>query len=529
MIASSPRIMGNMRNIGNLSLDMNYPGLGSPASPSSPSYSSLPSPTFSGSWNQNKSQAELTSLLKEAYNTIKDKERDLMLAAEIGKSLLENNIALKSQYETIAIQAQQLQRERVRTTTFTLQAQSADKPNIPAIAPPRDALESSIMDSLPEFDESDSDSNFGWSTSVDLKNSLISQDLSKKNKREQGLSYKDFENIRDLENRNQMLQTKLEDTLKEYNESEKANKIKLRKTGQDLQYYQEAHASATQKIEELEKENSRLLQKTRTEFWNTRLNNKSNVNANDNIIDELLQKIRDLEDQNNSVERTKSEIERRFNRVTQDLEILQEQYNELAEASNGFENLQVAHREQELLIYELNESLEEQRAVNASLQSGMYSRQPSRSSSFSEGGIMSKALKRLSNPDSLNLFGSMNTKTTLLSELESEWFKNFQADGKKQIDPNDIVPYSPSISALGDDDMSQLDYLSDDEFSFLDELDDDDEMAMRKREWFWRRWLRSFYNFLRWIWRWCRFLVVLVAAVIMALYRGPDHILPHEV
>ncbi|CAG8447177.1 8309_t:CDS:2 [Diversispora eburnea] len=489
MITSSPRIMGNMRNIGNLSLDMNYPGLGSPASPSSPSYSSLPSPTFSGSWNQNKSQAELTSLLKEAYNSLKDKERDLMLAAEVGKSLLENNIALKSQYdalksqcETLAIQAQQLQRERIRATTFMLQAQSADKPNIPAIAPPRDALESSLIDNIPDFEESDSDSNAGWSTSVDFKNSLISQDLSRKNKREQ-----------------------------------------------DLQYYQEAHGLATQKIEELEKDNSRLLQKTRTEFWNTRLHNKSNVNANDTIVDELLQKIRDLEDQNNTVERAKSEIERRFNRVTQDLEILQEQYNELAEASNGFEILQVVNREQELHILELTESLEEQRAVVASVQSGMYSRQPSRSSSFSEGGMMSKALKRLSNPDSLNLFGSMGTnKRTLLSELESEWFKNIQTDNKALTDPNDGL-FSPSLSALGDDDISQLDYLSDDEFSFLDELDDDDELAMRKREWFWRRWLRSFYNFLRWVWRWCRFLVVLVAAVIMALYRGPDHILPHEV
>ncbi|RHZ79899.1 hypothetical protein Glove_140g53 [Diversispora epigaea] len=338
MAASSPRVM---RNIENLSLDLNYPGLGSPASPSSPSYSNLPSPTFSGSWNQNKSLAELASLLNEAYNTIKEKEKDLVLAAKIGKSLLENNIALRSQYEAIVIQAQQLQLERIKATTFTLQELSADKPSIPAIAPPRDALESSLMDSPPEFDEISSDSNFGLNTSVDFKNSSISQDLPKKNEREQGLYYKDFENKWDLENRNQMLQSKLEETIKEYNES----KIRLEKMEQDLLYYQEAHTSATQKIEELEKENNRLLQKTRTE-----LNNKSNVNANDNIVDELLQKIRDLEDQNNTVER-------RFNRVTQDLEILQEQYNELAEASNGVEILQVANREQELLIFELTESL----------------------------------------------------------------------------------------------------------------------------------------------------------------------------
>ncbi|KAI8098380.1 uncharacterized protein B0P05DRAFT_521686 [Gilbertella persicaria] len=68
-----------------------------------------PSPSLSAtssisSWLR-KSPSELVPMLKNAYTTLKDKERDLRLAAEIGKSLLENNIALKSNYEDLLSQS----------------------------------------------------------------------------------------------------------------------------------------------------------------------------------------------------------------------------------------------------------------------------------------------------------------------------------------------------------------------------------------------------------------------------------------
>lgn len=44
--------------------------------------SAPPSPTFSGSWCVNKSQAELTILLKEAYAAIREREK--------GKLFIEN-------------------------------------------------------------------------------------------------------------------------------------------------------------------------------------------------------------------------------------------------------------------------------------------------------------------------------------------------------------------------------------------------------------------------------------------------------
>jgi len=95
---------------------------------------------------------------------------------------------------------------------------------------------------------------------------------------------------------------------------------------------------------------------------------------------------------------------------------------------------------------------------------------------------------------------------------------------------SDLSEYARSVgmSEAEEDILSAVDYMSDDEFQFLDEFKEDDEKAMRRREWFFRRWARAIFRFLRSIWRWCRFLVLLCAAVIMALYRGPDDVLPGE-
>ncbi|KAG1382362.1 hypothetical protein G6F61_002327 [Rhizopus arrhizus] len=64
-----------------------------------------PSPTHSFvssfSWMAEKTSSELIPMLKNAYHTLKDKEKDLLLAAELGKSLLEHNLQLKSSYDSL--------------------------------------------------------------------------------------------------------------------------------------------------------------------------------------------------------------------------------------------------------------------------------------------------------------------------------------------------------------------------------------------------------------------------------------------
>ncbi|CAG8494223.1 19110_t:CDS:2 [Dentiscutata erythropus] len=46
-------------------------------------------------------KSDLISLLTEFHRLLKEKERDLILASEIGESLLKNNVALKAKYEEL--------------------------------------------------------------------------------------------------------------------------------------------------------------------------------------------------------------------------------------------------------------------------------------------------------------------------------------------------------------------------------------------------------------------------------------------
>lgn len=527
-----------------LSVDTNYTNAVNMSTPSSPIQyvtspfasprpfdSSVPaSPTFSGSWNVSKSQAELTVLLKEAYNKIRDNERDLMLSAEIGKNLLENNITLKSKYEGAIVQLQHLQRERSKAQTFTLHQQLGDK-QATQIAPPNNSLDDDQL----EFDESDSESLQAWSSGVDMQRSSSNRGASLNRKNYQGgINYNDLEKIKDLESRNQELQQKLEEITREYTDTDKSSKSKIRKLELDLKYTQENCMSATQKVEELEKENDSLRKKQTSEFWNTKYNKKSD--ENNDYIDALLHKVQELEEQNIVVERAKAEIERRLIRTTTDLEAIKEEVTDLVETSKNCDMLQRENRDQQNLIDELTENLEEQRALVVNYRSGVWSQKTSRANSISDGGIMTNALRRLSQGAQDNGMGG-KVKRTLLSEFENEWFKElamFKRDVKKGRGDSDVssLPserdlndFFMSHGARADDDM---DYLSDDEFSFLDEFELDNEKVARLREWFWKRWIKSIYMFLRLIWRWCRFIIILIAAVLMALYRGPDDILPNE-
>ncbi|CAH1761310.1 10231_t:CDS:2 [Entrophospora sp. SA101] len=467
-----------------------------PALPPPSSYSPLASPTLSGSWNVNKSQAELTSLLKEAYNVIKEKER-----AEIGKSLLENNMALKAKYEGLVTQYQSLEKQRQREAMATM------RHGIP-IAPPNN-MDYPFEDPYESDNNSDTES---INSSYDYSSSLV---------------------IKELETRNQDLQARLDEVMREFTDTDKVNKTKIRKIESDLKHYQDRYSQATLKIEDLEKQTENLLQKQKSDFWQLKYDKKTS--KNDAFIEALVNKVAELEEQNHHIEKKKSETERKLSMVTNELDLLQEQCNQLANDSQNYEILQMQCRQQTELINDLSESLEYERSRVVSMKSGMpYSRATSRfasrSNSFSEHQI-SNTLRRLSNPDR-SLFGAAppspggglggKIKRTLLSELEDEFRRTF--DYHKPIEgvfesPPSFSPTSEK-SFFFDDSMSLLS----DDFVFLDEFDEDKINLIR--EWFWKRWARSIYSFFRLIWRWAKFLLILIAANLMAIYRGPDNILP---
>lgn len=72
----------------------NHPMTNEPASPTCSVFSSF-------SWMAEKSSSEVKHILKSAFSSLAEKERDLKLAAEVGKTLLENNTLLEQKYHTL--------------------------------------------------------------------------------------------------------------------------------------------------------------------------------------------------------------------------------------------------------------------------------------------------------------------------------------------------------------------------------------------------------------------------------------------
>ncbi|CAG8747712.1 6716_t:CDS:1, partial [Ambispora leptoticha] len=356
----------------------------------------------------------------------------------------------------------------------------------------------------------------------------------------------DFDHLKDLEIANIELQSQLDALLNEKQDTEKSHKAKVRKLEADLAHLQDVCAEASEKIELLEQDNQRLKIKQSTDFWNLRTTQKS-TDDNEEVIDRLLHKVKELEESNLTIERTKMDLDKRLQRATRELDTLRPQYEELMQTSKDFADLQKRYEDQEIHISELVMALEEQRNINLGMRSGTNTRP----GSFSE-----HMLRRLSDPAALlNLRGTTPASTSgqstkvakrsLLDELENEWYRElalFQRDNRKrgtgntppfspvmsETDLSDFYSRSAAMSEAEDDILSAIEYVSEDEFTFLDTFKEDDEKAMLRREWFFRRWARAVYRFLRAIWRWCRFLVLICAAVVMALYRGPDDVLPDD-
>jgi len=496
-----------------------------PPFPNQTSNPTSPTAAFSGGWNMNKSNSELTMLLKEAYNVIKDKERDLTLAAEIGKSLLENNIALKSKYEALVEQLKDLQRKQHKATTFTLQANQ-----LLPITPVAD----SITEENQSYDYSDSDEETAISSSVDYGTGAA--ELT--SRRAAGgrrfiASMKDFENIKELERINVELQATLENVMNEGQEKEKGHKVSIRRLESNMDALSAALEAAQQKIEDLERENERLIKKQKSDFWNLKYNKKND--DSDDIIEKLLQKVAELEDQNAHVERAKAEIEARLQRAVNELDVLNEQYDLLEDTSKEYIHLQEQYDKQARHIDELNQTLEEHRSMIVSMSQNNPGT-PSRSSS--EICAQNQSSRRLSEPDGMrSLFTSPGggSRRTLLSELENEWFRDlqlFQRNTKRRVESPPFSPVMSQADLRNFFNSSQVDnddpYESEDEYSFLGEFEEDEDDLLRRREWFYKRWGRAIWRFLRAVWRWFRFLVILCAAVLMALWRGPDDVLPSE-
>jgi DNA repair exonuclease SbcCD ATPase subunit len=326
---------------------------------------------------QTKSPKELIPMLKNAYSTLKDKEKgnikiimlkiqvfnvtsgmyiiDLRLAAEIGKSLLENNLALKSNYED-------------------------------------------LLSNPPYPTPSNSDSLL-------FKSDIEQQ--QQEEEEEEGLRYITAHSTREalvemLEKKNQDLSEQLETVLLNQERLDRSHTKKAHQLEHQVQFLQTHLDHATRKIQEMETSKKTL----------TKLDSLTN---NDDVLQTscchdhgLSAKMEQLKREHDHVSQSKALVEQKLIATLHDLRVLKEQFTQFQFTEQGHEQLLEAFNVQNTHIKELKQTLEEHRSVLGKLRErGVYI-PSSTTTSMIDGNESTR----------------QDMQNTLLFELENAWNKH---------------------------------------------------------------------------------------------------------
>ncbi|KAI9311854.1 hypothetical protein BX666DRAFT_1867361 [Dichotomocladium elegans] len=465
------------------------------AEPRSPGAISTTSFMSSFSWVAEKSSNELTALLKKAYQSLREKERgkhtnwkrgrvELEFIPEIGNSLLENNTTLKSRYEELLAQINEYERQH------------------------NDSANES------EYDGSDNGATMR----------LISSQRAHE------------AHIEELKQENAEMEIMLEKALKESAETGIANERHARNLEKEIEFLRSTLDDAAQKIEELETQKQRGRQGTiRTLATPTAANtiNSTTTNVTDSndmgediwLAQELTEKMMQIEAENEQLAYAKRAIEGKLANALADLEQLRHQFGEFQFTKEGYDNLQEAYHRQFKHIEELNSSLEDHRTILARLR---------------ERGIR---CGHATQPHPFEELRMTTPKQSLLHELENAWLKthNPQPDGTDYENPASLANENrivPSVSSQRQHSHYAAYNLYPSASTPTTELlvsgcryyrfrtdDPDLETCVDMPSSFIGCVLWFLQSMLRVMWRWCRFSVVLLTAILINLWQGPDAIM----
>ena len=334
---------------------------------------------------------------------------DLMLAAEIGKSLLENNIQLKTSYEDLLQQTQ----KSYNSTAAPLPTPSSSMP-----VDFDSALETGSSDDEDDFyhyddEDDDDDGEMRFIPSHRTREAMIEV----------------------LERKNIELSKRLETAIAEKEDSQRNNIKQSRKLEQEIENLKSNLEIASTKIQELEEMNQRQHRLERSKSLQQILRQAAKNNGEllpeeqQQEMEELLGKIDQLEVENKTVSESKQELESKLADTLRDLRRLKEQFEQFQFTQSDYETLQVAYERQFRHIAELNESVEEHRGVLQKLK---------------ERGISIHSARSTPAP---SVCGSVKSQSqfrnTLLGELETEWLKRNNSTTTNNSTP---LPPMPSSS-----------------------------------------------------------------------------------
>ncbi|CAO3598535.1 unnamed protein product [Absidia cylindrospora] len=355
---------------------------------------SSPATTFSSlSWAAEKSAAELAGLLKNAHASLREKEKDLTLAAELGHYLLENNAALKSQYESL------------------LQQQNQQDENSNVVGDGDDHLHNE-------------------------RNLLL---LSQQKAHQLALG--------ELQDKNMELQRLLQDAQQESDKLQLVHDRKARELEHDITLLKDHLDLAAQQIEEMEEDRQYKSMRQRQQqhpckqrrYQYPHQNDLDEYNEerqqHDSVLNDLQTKIRQLENENNQLVHTRQSVQERLDRALHDVDALQHQFKLGQWTRDGYTKLNDAYQRQFSHIAQLNVSLEEHRHTLINLvEHGVLGNMNDNSRSIlalSHSSSSAATTLKSSNgpfPSCHTTAPTVENNNNLMTELEKAWHRNITPD-----------------------------------------------------------------------------------------------------
>jgi hypothetical protein len=214
--------------------------------------------------------------------------------------------------------------------------------------------------------------------------------------------------IESLERKNAEIQHMLDQTQQHSNLTEQSHEKKARKFECEIEILKNSLESASHKIQELEENRNQRQEQARRRCLDEK---EIEQRETDDLalMEELTVKIDQLFSENKNLQSSKKVVQEKLCAALNDLDNLRMDFEKFELTQEGYANLQQAYQRQTTHIKELNESLEEHRAVLSRLRDkGYWSPQPS-----SPPSVVHEA-------STLSCF----SKQSLLGELENAWQKN---------------------------------------------------------------------------------------------------------
>jgi hypothetical protein len=168
-----------------------------------------------------------------------------------------------------------------------------------------------------------------------------------------------------LEEKNTDLSEQLELVLQAQTDLEKSHKRKAYQLEKELEFLRSNLENATAKIQELEelKNGANIkntaISNTRSFIDKLSINKEEKLRENGDYLDRLQGQIDRLQQENQSLNQSKTEAEDKLNTMLHDLCLLKEQHKGLEQKQNAYESLKNAHEQQFHYSLELESNLEE--------------------------------------------------------------------------------------------------------------------------------------------------------------------------